>query len=168
MTFYTEMIDDRMEEGLSEEDAVAAVGSVEEIAAQILADTPLTKLRKEKVKPKRKLAGWEILLLILGSPLWLSLGLAVIAVVISLYLSLWAIVISLWAVFISLIACAFSGIVAGIVLAFVTTPLTGVVLAGGGLICAGLAIFLFYGCKAATRGTALLAKKLVTRRKRNG
>ena len=31
LTFYSEMIDDRMEEGLSEEEAVAAVGSVDEI-----------------------------------------------------------------------------------------------------------------------------------------
>ena len=31
LTFYGEMLDDRMEEGLSEEEAVAAAGSVEEI-----------------------------------------------------------------------------------------------------------------------------------------
>ena len=53
--FYGEMIDDRMEEGVSEEEAVAAVGSVEEIVQQILADTPLTALIKEKVRPKRRL-----------------------------------------------------------------------------------------------------------------
>lgn len=34
LTFYGEMLDDRMEEGLSEEEAVAAVGSVEEIVRQ--------------------------------------------------------------------------------------------------------------------------------------
>ena len=36
ISFYVEMIDDRMEDGLSEEEAVAAVGSVDEIAAQII------------------------------------------------------------------------------------------------------------------------------------
>ena len=35
--FYSEMIDDRMEEGLSEAEAVAGVGSVEEIVPQIIA-----------------------------------------------------------------------------------------------------------------------------------
>ena len=44
LAFYSEMIDDRMEEGLSEEDAVSAVGSVEEIAAQIVADFPSANL----------------------------------------------------------------------------------------------------------------------------
>ena len=33
--FYSEMIDDRIEEGLSEEEAVSLIGSVEEVAAQI-------------------------------------------------------------------------------------------------------------------------------------
>ena len=31
LLFYSEMIDDRMEEGLTEEEAVAALGSLEEI-----------------------------------------------------------------------------------------------------------------------------------------
>jgi len=168
LAFYLEIIDDRMEEGLSEEEAVAAVGSVEVIAAQILADIPITRLIKGKIKPQRKRTGWEVLLLILGSPLWLSLGIAAIAVVLSLYISLWAVIISLWAAFGSLIIGAFSGIVAGIVLVFVSTPLAGLALAGGGLICAGSAIFLFYGCKAATKGTLLLPKKLFMGRKRNG
>ena len=34
LTFYSEMIDDRMEEGLSEEDAVLAVGPVDDIISQ--------------------------------------------------------------------------------------------------------------------------------------
>ena len=39
LAFYNEMIADHMEEGLSEEEAVAAIGSVDEIASQIIADT---------------------------------------------------------------------------------------------------------------------------------
>ena len=39
LTFYSEMIDDRMEEGLSEEDAVAGIGSPGAIALLILAET---------------------------------------------------------------------------------------------------------------------------------
>ena len=33
--YYSEMIDDKMEEGLSEEEAVAAIGTPEEIAENI-------------------------------------------------------------------------------------------------------------------------------------
>ena len=55
LNFYSEMIEDRIEEGFSEEDAVAAVGSVDEIAEQIVAQIPLSKMAMEKIKPKRKL-----------------------------------------------------------------------------------------------------------------
>ena len=68
--FYGEMIDDRVEEGLSEHEAVATVGTVDEVADQILAETPLGKLVKERIKPKRRLSTGEIALLAVGSPVW--------------------------------------------------------------------------------------------------
>ena len=48
LTFYGEMIDDRIEEGLTEEDAVAAVGSVDEIIAQILSEISPEKSSNDK------------------------------------------------------------------------------------------------------------------------
>lgn len=69
LTFYSEMIDDRIEEGLSEEQAIGEIGDIDEIISQIVADIPLAVLVKEKVKPSRKLRVWEIVLLILGSPI---------------------------------------------------------------------------------------------------
>ena len=62
LSFYCEMIDDRTEEGLSEEEAVSAIGSVDEVVSQIIADIPLAKIAKEKIKPKRRLWAWEIVL----------------------------------------------------------------------------------------------------------
>lgn len=159
--FYSEMIEDRMEEGLSEEEAVAAVGSVDEIAAQIIADHP-----HDKIKPKRQLRVWEIVLLVLGSPVWLSLMVAAFAIVLSLYASLWAVIISLWAAFGSIVACAFAGVVSGIVFAFVGHDLTGIAMIAAGIVCAGLSIFLFYGCKAATKCTLMLTKKVALSVKR--
>lgn len=159
--FYSEMIDDRMEEGLSEEDAVRDIGSAEEIAGQIIAETPLITIVKEKIKPKRKIQAWEIVLLILGAPIWLSLLIAAFAVILSLYVSFWAIIISFWAVFASLISVALCGIGVGIGLIWNNNILTAIMLISAGLICAGLSVFCFYGCKAATQGAILLAKKLV-------
>ena len=37
----------------------------------------------------------------------------------------------------------------------------GVVMIAAGLVCAGLAVFLFYGCKAATKGMLWLTKKIL-------
>ncbi len=159
--YYSEMIDDRMEEGLSEEAAVAALGSTDQIAAQILSDIPLTKLVKRKIKSSRRIKAWEIVLLVLGSPIWLSLLIAAFAVVLSLYISLWAVIISLWAVFVSLIVCALAGITVGIFWTAISNVPAGMATIGAGILCAGLSIFLFFGCKAATKGAALLAKKMV-------
>lgn len=44
LEFYREMVDEQMEDGLSEEDAVSNIGTVEEVAEQIIADIPLGKL----------------------------------------------------------------------------------------------------------------------------
>jgi len=159
LTFYSEMIEDRMEEGLSEEEAVSAVGSVEEIVAQVAADIPLTKIAKERIKPKRRLSAVEITLLVLGSPLWLSLAIAAVAVILSLYISLWAVMISLWAVFVSFAACSIGGVLACVVFALGGNGASGVAALAAGFVCAGLSIFLFYGCKAATKGVLILTKK---------
>jgi len=152
LTFYSEMIDDRIDEGLSENDAVAAVGSTDDIIAQILADTPRTKQQKP-----RRLRSWEIVLLILGSPVWVSLLIAATAVAVALYASAWAVIVSCWAVMASLAACAAYGVAAGIG--------TGQwALIGAGSVCAGLAILCFFACRAVTRGlvrltTACFGKK---------
>lgn len=160
LNFYSEMIEDRMEDGLGEEEAVAAIGSVAEIAAQIVADIPLAKIAKEKIKPKRRLSAWEIVLLAMGSPIWLALLIAAVAVGFSVYVVLWSLVISLWAVEASVWACALAGVI-GIAFAFNGNVLTGFAMLGAGFVCAGLAIFLLYGCKAAINGIILLTKKLV-------
>ena len=55
ISFYSEMIDDRIEEGLSEEDAVSAIGTIDNVAMQITAEIPLTKIAKVNFKSKRKM-----------------------------------------------------------------------------------------------------------------
>ena len=161
--YYSEMIDDRMEDGLTEDEAVAELGSVDEVAGQILSDIPLSTLVKEKIRPKRRLRTAEIALLVLGSPIWLSLLIAVFAVVFSLYVSLWAAVISLWAVFVSLAACFLGGVAACVILSVSGSAAPGLALLAAGLLCAGLSVFLFYGCRAATKGMLLLTKNMATR-----
>ena len=84
--FYSEIIDDKMEEGLTEGEAVADVGNIDEIAEQILAEVEIpTKGGKAPASP------WQIVLLIIGSPVWLS-------ILISVYAVMWSVVITLWAV----------------------------------------------------------------------
>lgn len=159
--FYSEMIEDRMEEGLSEEEAVSAVGSVEEILLQLVGETSPAILPKNRAKSSKRMKAWEVVLLVLGSPLWLSLLLAAFAVVFSLYVSFCAVTISLWAVFVAVLACALGGVAAGVIFACNHNVLAGIAMVGAGIFCIGLSIFLFYGCKAATKGALLLPKQLV-------
>ncbi len=160
LLFYSEMIDDRMEEGLSEGEAVATIDPVDEIVTQVIEGIPFVRLAKERMKPKRRLTGWEIALLMIGSPIWLSLGVAAAAVVLSLYILLWSVIISLWAVFASLAACSVGGILACAIFATVGNGVPGVAMLAAGMIFTGLSIFAFYGCKAATKGTVMLTKKI--------
>ena len=163
LTFYSEMIDDRMEEGLSELEAVSAIGTVDAIITQILSDTPLTKLVKEKAKPKRTVKPWEFVLLILGSPIWLSLLIAAFAIILATYIVVWSVVITLWSIEASFAACTLGGIVSAAVFSFQGNEFTGLAMLSAGVICAGLSIFMFFGCKAATKGILLLTKKMALR-----
>ena len=159
LNFYSEMIEDRMEEGMAEAEAVAAIGSPEEIVSQIIADTPLVKIAKERIKPKRRLKSGEIVLLALGSPLWLSLLLAAGAVILAVYASTWSVIFSFWAAFGALVAGAAVGPVAGIALACIRFVPSGMVMLAAGMVCVGLSILMFHGFKLATQGILILTRK---------
>lgn len=158
LNFYCEMIEDHIEEGLSEEDAVSAVGSIDKIAEQIANEISNQHISTELLKSKRKLRPLEIVLLILGSPLLISLLLAVFAVIISLYITMWSLNISLWAVFGSFAGCVLGGLSTSVVFFITKNNIAGIACICVALVCAGLSIFLFYGCKAATKGAARLTK----------
>lgn len=146
IAFYNEMINDRMEDGLTEEEAIGEIGSVDLVVEQIMAETPFSTLVKERVKPKRKLKTWELVLLILGAPIWVPLVLAVLAVLLSIYIVIWSVVICIYAVDLSFAAGALSGLL-GIVVYLKTSNLAGALFSfGTGVACAGLAILLFLTC----------------------
>lgn len=158
LDYYAEIIDDRMEEGIPETEAVASLGSVVAAAEQILLDMPLPKLVKARVKPKRKLRAWEIVLIAVGSPVWFPILLALAAVVLAVYIVLWAVAVSLYAADIGVGAGSVAG-VAGAALMFVMGhPASALALLSAGFVCGGLTIFGFFGCNAAAKGIWRLGK----------
>lgn len=163
VSFYGEMIDDQTEEGLSEEEAIAAAGSVAEIVKQIRAEALPAKISTVKAASKRRLNAGEIALLILGSPIWLSLAIAVFAVLLSLYISLWAVIVSLWAVFGSLAVCVVCGALDFVIFIASGSAANGIAMLAAGFVCAGFSIFAFFGCKSVTKGMLLLTKKAAKR-----
>ena len=154
--YYGEMIDDRMEDGLSEAEAVAAIGDPDEIARTILASTTFPQPAAPEQKASKRLRWWEILLLVLGSPVWLSLIIAVAAVIFSVWISLWSVVISLYATAVALGASAI-GCLFAIFFTF-DVPGSAAVALGAALICAGVAIILFMLSNLAAKGMVALTK----------
>lgn len=161
ISFYSELIDDKIEEGVKEEDAIKSIGSIDEIINQIIDEMPLSKIAKDKIKPKRKLNGLEIALIIVGSPIWLSLLLSLIAVLFSLYIIGWSIVISIWAILISLIAVLVAGIVLTIISLFSNIYIVALSYLGATLVILGLTILMHYVCKIITRLYIKLTKLIV-------
>ena len=160
LTFYSEMIDDRMEEGLSQEEAVAEIGSVKDIVSQIMSEIPLSRLVKEKVKPKRALRAWEIVLLALGSPIWISLLIAALAIVFSVYVVLWSVIICLWAAGLGIAGGSLGGILSAVIFSIQGNFLQGAAVLGATLVCAGIFILWFFICQQTLKGILLLTKKL--------
>lgn len=156
LTFYSEWIDDRIEDGVSEEAAVAELGTVEEMIPQIVADIPLTKLVKARIKPGRKLGTMEIALLLLGAPLWLPLLIAAASLCLSVCVAFCSVLLSLWVIDLSLAV----GAVGCIVACFFSAKSIVLYLCAA-CVLAGLSILLFFGCKFVTGYTVLLAKKFI-------
>ena len=84
ITFYNEMIDDGMEEGLSEEAAVAKIGSISEILSQMRSERFELSVRADAPRKEvRRLGVWAIILIVLGSPIWLSIAAALFSVIVN-------------------------------------------------------------------------------------
>jgi len=151
--FYEEMINDRMDEGKSEEEAVADIGTVDEVIRQIAKDTPLVSLVKHKIKPKRRLAGWEIALIAGTSPFWFPFAIVAIVLLFVGFILMWTGAIVVYATEVSLIAAAFMSLVSFFLGVFdgggITANITYLGMAG---MCFGGAIGLGFGCYGVTKG----------------
>ncbi|MBQ8403715.1 MAG: DUF1700 domain-containing protein [Clostridia bacterium] len=152
LEYYKEMVDDYIENGKTEEEAVAAMGSVDEIVSQILMEMPLPKIVKAKAKSTRGLRAWEIVLLVLGSPIWASLLLAAVIVVFAVYIVIWSAVVVLYAVDFSLAAVSLAGIFISAICAFSGGGVQVLFYVGLALFCAGAAILCFFAFNKITVG----------------
>ena len=152
--FYSEMIDDIIEEGKTEEEAIEKIGNVDSTIKQIASETSMVKLVKEKIMPKRPLRTIEIVLIILGAPLWVPLVLLTLFLVILAYLLIWLGVIICYSI---LLFSAYSFITEIINFFALDFSLFHISIA---IISIGMGIFMYYGSLYATKGTILLSKKI--------
>ncbi len=97
LSYYSEMIEDRMEDGMEEEVAIKSLGKIDDIVASIEEEIPLSSIVKEKVQKqveeKAKMSNERkfliIILVFITSPIWVSLLFGVLAGVVGLVFGLW-------------------------------------------------------------------------------
>ena len=173
LRFYEEMINDRMEDGLSEEEAIGGIGSIDEICSQASQDAPKSHLnlnkarQKAELKRKRKIIIlsstaiiWGPILIALGATAF-AIAVSLLAVAISLFATLWALVASAWAIFGAFALSAPTSVLLALLNIFNGNILPGIAIIGGGMVVAGLAIFAFFGSLYATKGSTVLTKNIV-------
>lgn len=163
LDYYSEMIDDRIDDGMEEEEAVGEIGSVDEAVKGILEDIPLHTVIKAKTKPQRKLKAWEVVMLILGSPIWVPLLIVAIVLIFVFYLLIWVLVIVFFAVDLALFLSGIAAVTVGIA-GFFYPQLTiagSFALIGAGLILIGGSVMLFIPLIKLAKVTGKLAKKIV-------
>lgn len=149
LAFYDEAISDRMEDGLSEAEAVADLGSIDEIAAQITAETP--PIPRAIARANTGSRTLNIVLLAVFSPIWVPVVLALAAAALAVYVAIWAVIASLWAVDAVLTLMPFAGIAA-----FTSTlsggmPLPGVFVLGLSLVSSGFGLIASFAVFWASR-----------------
>lgn len=159
ISFYEEAINDRIDDGKSEEEAVADIGSIDEVVREIAKDTPLVSLVKEKIKPKRSLRVWEIVLIAVGFPLWFPLALTALILALVGYLLIWVWVIVTYSVELALTVSSVACLVA--FFAYLGAGEMNLMCLGASIMCGGGAVLLFFGCIGATKVTIKLSKKII-------
>lgn len=165
--YFDEMIQDRMEEGSTEEEAVSAMGDPAVIAAGILNDASIPSLVRAKVEKRQKNSGNKgllILLAIIGFPIWFPLFMVLLSVILSVYITIGAVIISIFAVLLSFIVSGIACIIFSAPAFVVLGPARGLAALGAGFCLSGIALLLFRPAVAVTRGilrfTAFVLRKI--------
>ena len=158
LEYYREMIDERIEDGLSENEAIEQIGTPEEIAKVILSELPDGKKTNKQEKKPKKNSALQIVLIILGSPIWLSLYIALIAVTIGVYAVIWSLVVTVFAVDLSFAAVGAACILFPILSVFTGGIDYAILFFSSGAVLAGLSILLFIGCMYIVKAMARLSK----------
>lgn len=149
ISYYEEIIEDYKENGLTEEEVIKKIGTPQSIADNILSEQDSINIKVPSFSSKIL----NVILLILGFPLWGSLLLALVLLILSAYIIIWCIPFTTGASSIAFFVAALISIIGSpFMMADVLT--VGIVQLGLGVSSVGLSILL--GCI-----TIYLSKKLV-------
>lgn len=168
VAFYDEMVQDRMEDGMTEEEAVAGLGSISDIVDNCLREVSIPTIMVNKFSESKRRAknkGLWTFLIILGSPVWFPLLLSAGVVIFSVYIVVWSLIVSFYAVEISLAAGAVLGVVGGVFRMTVTSVPLGLCFFGAACICAAGTLLFFRPMIFTTKGLLKWTKNFFIRLK---
>lgn len=156
--YYSELIDDMVEDGKSEEEAVHSLGSINDIINNAKLTQPLAKIVKERADTGNVLL--NVILLILGFPIWFPLLVAFASIIFTLYVVIWSLVIVIF----SLVFSFGIGAISSLVL-FITSLVSGnlhitIASIACSITLTGLTILSWLCGVYAAKGLIILSKKI--------
>jgi uncharacterized membrane protein len=163
LAYYGEIIDDRIEEGMSEEEAVASMEPIEVLAARVIDEAPPMNKAVRKAKTSGISTVWLVILAILGFPIWFPLLIALCSAAIAIFAALLVVMIALIAVVVGLAVGGIFAVTTGLFASWATGPYILLII-GSGMLLVGIAILLFfpvmYLIKGIWAGLVALARKI--------
>lgn len=164
--YYDEIICDRVEDGMSEEEAIASMDSIDTIIENAILEKPFSSIIKDKFikkHTKAKESGHSVLwtiLLVIGSPVWFPILLSLGIVAFCLYVVLWILAgvffIVLGALALSSIACIIFPFTAFWGIASFPSAMMGL---GAALVLGGATILLFPSVTVISKRLTATVKK---------
>lgn len=163
LDWYSELICDRMEE-MPEADAVSGIGSVDEIADEILSQyrqntsavqpTGDTEPQSRRSPDKGVNTALVIFAAVVLSPIWLPLLITGLSLALVAVLLVWCAVVTVGVMLVSAAAVGAVGLVYGFWALFVINPAYGLLVLGTALVAAGLTLALIPLIVVTVKGAA--------------
>lgn len=163
LDWYSELICDRMEE-MPEADAVSGIGSVDEIADEILSQyrqnttavhsSDGTEPQSRRSPDKGVNTALVIFAAVVLSPIWLPLLITGLSLALVAVLLVWCAVVTVGVMLVSAAAVGVVGLVYGFWALFVINPAYGLLVLGTALISAGLTLALIPLIVVTVKGAA--------------
>ena len=159
LDFYKEMIEDKMENGKTEYEAVSELEPVETVAERTLDEYGINR-NDPKVKLKTRLSPLAIVLIIVGSPLWIGLAAGAVGAAVGLLCGALAVVVSVVVACVCMTLCGPIVFVSGIVRLF-TDVGSGLIAMGSGLVATAIGVI---GAIGIYKLTVYIIEKIKNRR----
>lgn len=165
--YYTEIIDDRIEDAMTESAAVATLGTVDSVYEQIIASTPIHALIKHKITSKKSTKVWKNILLFFGFLVFgLPFMVSVFAVIVALLATLWSVVLCMCSATLSLGVGGVGSVIIFFPTTFTGSPFKSLFTIGTGIFSLGLIIPFFYLAKWSFKFAIFSSKGIITSTKK--